>query len=128
MTATSIQDRVDELFADARDMHDQAIERLDRGDIRDAAEQAWCATRRATDGLILARAGEEPVTTAGTSDDLDVLARREPEVRSLQDRYYSRIHQLHGACFYDRRCNPDTERRVRETGQYISDAEVLAIR
>lgn len=66
MTATSIQDRLDELFADARDMYDQAIERLDHGDIRDAAEQAWRATRRATDGLILARAGEEPVTTAGT--------------------------------------------------------------
>ena len=126
MATTSIQDRVDELFADARDMQAQAINCFDRGDVRDAAEKAWCATKRATDGLILARTGEEPVTTSRTSDELDVLARREPEVRSLQGRYYSRIHQLHGACFYDRRCNPDTERRVRETAQYISDAEVLA--
>ena len=126
MTTTSIQDRVDELFADAHEMYAQAIERLDHGDIRDAAEKAWCATKRATDGLILARTGEEPRTTARTSDELDDLARLEPEVRSLQGRYYSRIHQLHGACFYDKHCNPDTERRVRETDQYISDAESLA--
>ena len=74
MTTTSIQDRVDELFSDARDMQSQAIGCLDRGDVRDAAEKAWCATKRATDGLILARAGEEPVTTAATSDSLDSLA------------------------------------------------------
>ena len=64
MTTAAIQDRVDELFADARNVHAQAIERLQNGDIRDAAEKAWCATKRATDALILARTGEEPPTTA----------------------------------------------------------------
>lgn len=128
MTATSIQDRVDELFADAREMYGQAIERLDHGDIRDAAEKAWCATKRATDGLILARTSEEPVTTARTTDELDALSDREPAAQSLLGRYYSRLGQLHGACFYDKRCNPQTERRVRETDQYIDDAEALAIR
>ena len=126
MTITSIQDRVDELFADARDMQAQAIVCLDRGDIRDAAEKAWCATKRATDGLILARTSEEPVTTARTTDELDALVDREPAAESLLGRYYSRQGQLHGACFYDKRCNPQTERRIRETVQYISDAEVLA--
>ena len=126
MTTTSIQDRVDELFADARDMQAQAIVCLDRGDIRDAAEKAWCATKRATDGLILIRTGEEPVTTARTTDELDALVDREPAAQSLLGRYYSRQGQLHGACFYDKRCNPQTERRIRETAQYISDAEILA--
>ena len=126
MTTTSIQDRVDELFADAREMYDQAIERLDYGDIRDAAEKAWCATKRATDGLILARTGEEPVTTARTTDELDALTDREPAAQSLLGRYFSRLGQLHGACFYDKRCNPQTERRIRETAAYIDDAEALA--
>ena len=126
MTTTSIQDRVDELFADARDMQAQAIDCFDRGDVRDAAEKAWCATKRATDGLILARTREEPVTTAATSDSLDSLASRYPEARQLQGRYYSRIHNLHGMCFYSRHCNDQTERRIRETAAYISDAEVLA--
>ena len=127
MTATSIQDRVDELFADAREMYDQAIERLDHGDIRDAAEKAWCATKRATDSLILARTGEEPVTTAATSDSLDSLAIRDPDTRPLQGHYYSRIHHLHGMCFYSGYCNDQTERRIRETAAYIDDAEALAI-
>ena len=126
MTTTSIQDRVDEVFADARDMQAQAIACFDRGDVRDAAEKAWCATKRATDGLILARTGEEPVTTARTTDELDAFVDREPAAESLLGRYFSRLGQLHGACFYDKRCNPQTERRIRETAQYISDAEVLA--
>ncbi len=128
MTTTSIQDRVDELFADAREMYDQAIAQLDHGDLRDAAEKAWCATKRATDALILVRTGEEPVTTARTTDELDALVDREPAAQSLLGRYFSRLGQLHGACFYDKRCNPQTERRVRETVQYIGDAETLATR
>ena len=105
MTTVVAQDRVEELFADALEVHAQAVQRLEQGDIRDAAEKAWCATKRATDALILARTGEEPRTTARTTDELDDLAHREPEARSLQGRYYSRLSQLHGACFYDGRCN-----------------------
>ncbi len=126
MTTTSIQGRVDDLFTDARKMYHQAIERLDHGDIRDAAEKAWCATKRATDALILVRTGEEPVTTAATSDSLDSLASRDPDTRPLQGRYYSRIHHLHGMCFYSGYCNDQTERRIRETAAYVSDAEALA--
>ena len=48
MVATS---RVQEIFDDARLMHSEALERLAAGDIRDAAEKAWCATKRATDAL-----------------------------------------------------------------------------
>ncbi len=60
MTTTSTPGRVAEIFADARLVHSQSIERLEAGDIRDAAEKAWCATKRATDALVLARTGEEP--------------------------------------------------------------------
>ena len=126
MTTTSTSDRIAELFADARLVHSQAIARLDAGDVRDAAEKAWCATKRATDALILALTGEEPVTTARTTDELDALADRDPQARTLLGRYFSRLGQLHGACFYDARCNPQTERRIRETAAYIDDAQHLA--
>ena len=120
-------DRVQAIFDDARAQHRSALERLEAGDIRDAAEKAWCATKWATDALILARTGEEPGTTAITSDGLDALAREDGRVKPLVGRYYSRISQLHGQCFYNGRCaSPDTERRIRETADYISDAERLA--
>ena len=73
MTTTSIQEQINELFADARRMHSQAVEHLEQGDIRDAAEKAWCATKRATDALLLARTGEPPGPTGLTSDGLDDL-------------------------------------------------------
>ena len=123
MVATS---RVQEIFDDARAMHSSALERLEAGDIRDAAEKAWCATKRATDALILARTGEEPRTTARTTNELDSLAYRDSRVKPLVGRYYSRIGQLHGSCFYDGICNDQTERRIRETVVYIEDAERLA--
>ena len=118
--------RVQEIFDDAKLMHREALERLAVGDIRDAAEKAWCATKRATDALILARTGEEPGPTAITSNELDSLASRDANVKPLVGRYYSRISQLHGSCFYVGVCNDQTERRIRETAIYIEDAERLA--
>ena len=116
-----------EIFVDARLLHQSSLERLEAGDIRDAAEKAWCATKRATDALILARTEEMPGTTAITTACLDDLAREDEAVKPLVGRYYSRIHQLHGQCFYNGFCQPVvTERRIRETGIYIDDAERLA--
>ena len=115
------------VFADARALHSDALEMLAQGKIRNAAEKAWGATKRATDALILARTSELPGTTAVTADELDALARRDTRVKSLVGRYYSRLSQLHGQCFYNgRRSSPDTERRIRETADYIRDAEELA--
>ena len=128
VTTINIQDQIEELFADARQIHAQAVRQLEHGDIRDAAEKAWGATKRATDALILARTGAEPSTTVATTNNLASLARRAPETRQLQGRYYSRIHNLHGMCFYAGFCNDQTERRIRETAAYIDDAEALAAR
>ena len=43
-------------------------------------------------------------------------------------RYYTRMGQLHGSCFYLGFCDPvdDTEGRLPETADYINDAEALA--
>ena len=122
MTLTS---EVSDIFADARRMHAQALERMQQGDIRDAAEKAWCATKRATDALILARTGDEPFKTPDTSRGLDTIAHGDQRVRTLVGRYYSRQSQLHGDCFYSGMCDPleVTTRRILETEQYINDAE-----
>ena len=122
-------DEVREIFADAHAMYESAMERWVAGDVRDAAEKAWCATKRATDALILARTGELPETTGMTSTQLRLLGDRERAIENLVGRYYTRIGHLHGECFYEGKCaSPDTERRIRETIDYITDAENLAFR
>ena len=126
----AVANRITEIFADARAQHHAALERLAAGDIRDAAEKAWCATKRATDALILARTGIEPEDSRQTSSGLRQLSGRDAGIRSvnLVSRYYTRQGHLHGDCFYCGLCEPvdDTERRIRETADYIRDAEQLA--
>ena len=116
------------IFADARAMHAEALRQLAAGDIRDAAEKAWCATKRATDALILARTGVEPEISSHTTQGIAALARDVYAARSLRQRYFARQSELHGACFYLGACDPldVTERRIRETAGYINDAENLA--
>ena len=116
------------IFADARQVHAEALERLEHGDIRDAAEKAWCATLRATNALILAHTGEEPERTTYSRIGLERLTQRDDRAQSLVNRYFSRQSSLHGDCFYLGICEPVDliERRIRETIQYIQDAEALA--
>ena len=117
-----------QVFTEARRMHASALRRLAAGDIRDAAEKAWCAAKRATDGLILARTGEEPRRSTETGSGLRALERQEPEAGSLRARYYERQGALHGECFYIGLCEPveGIERLIRETADYIDDARRLA--
>ena len=116
-----------DIFADAKLMHREALERLEAGDVRDAAEKAWCATLRATAALILARTGEEPFNTTATRHGLDALAAEDSAVKVLVGRYHTRQTTLHGDCFYlGLPPTPDTLRRIRETDRFITDAERLA--
>ena len=120
-------DEVREIFADAHTMYESAIERWEAGDVRDAAEKAWCATKRATDALLLARTGELPETTGMTSTRIRLLGESDGAFENLVGRYYTRIGHLHGDIFYEGKpVTRDTERRIRETLDYISDAEALA--
>ena len=121
-------DRISAIFADARGVHGDALRLLDAGDIRDAAEKAWRATKRATDALILARTGEAPELSSDTSQGLLMLAARDEALNPLIGRYYSRQGHLHGDCFYMGNCEPIAEvrRRIIQTADYINDAERLA--
>ena len=125
---TTTHDRVPTIFADARAVHADALRLLDAGDVRDAAEKAWCATKRATDALILARTRTVPEFSSDTSRGLLMLAEADSTVSPLIGRYYSRQGHLHGECFYHGVCEPaaEVERRIRQTADYINDAERLA--
>lgn len=61
-----------------------------------------------------------------TTNGLDALAGVDRSLETLLNRYFARISQLHGHCFYDANCNPQTERRIPGTANYIDDAERLA--
>ena len=127
---TTSTNRIEEIFQDARELQDDALEMLAQGRTRNAAEKSWGATKRATDALILARTGEEPERTPETGAGLRTLESLDPRIRSahLRRRYYVRQAELHGQCFYNGLCDPleDTDRLVRRTSAYIDDAQRLA--
>ena len=108
-------------------MYSAALSRLAEGDIRDASEKAWCAVKRATAALVLAHTGELPERSTDTGSSLRRIAKTEPSA-SLKARYYERQGTLHGECFYIGLCEPteDTERLIRETIDYIQDAEAAS--
>ena len=119
---------VSEVLADAYAIQAASLERLDAGDIRDAAEKAWCAMVRATDALILARTGVEPERSPQTTRGLHTLAREDGQAGDLLDRYNMAQSVLHGNCFYHGVCEPveRTERLIRGVAGYVTDAEALA--
>ena len=121
-------DQVDAIFADARTLYADALEMLDVGKLRNAAEKAWGATKRATDALILARVGELPLSSGRTSRRIFELARRDVSLKELHLQYDHRQRQLHGRCFYNGDCEPEEgmAELVRETLDYIRDAEAAA--
>ena len=121
-------DRITQLFADARGLRLRAAEQFALGDVRDAAEKAWCATRRATDGLILAMTGEEPSTSTQTGTQLRVLAQRHDEVKPLRNHYSVCARELHSDCFYNGQCEPveNIAERIEDTARYIEELERLA--
>ena len=120
--------QADAIFADARELYASSLERLEAGDVRDAAEKAWAASLRATIALILSRTGEEPDKTPVVSRLMDQVASEDNRVKSLVGRYYSRQTRLHGDCFYTGITDgiEEIERRIRETDLYLRDAEALA--
>ena len=122
-------DRVRELFDDARELEAFGIDRLEAGDIRDAAEKAWGATKRAADALILAHTNEEPRTSGQTGRGMRRLrGANSTDYIDLYNRYFARQAELHGNCFYDNNCEPveAIEDQIRETSEFIQDCQLRA--
>ena len=115
------------IFEDARRMGDAALERMAAGDVRDAAEKAWCATMRATEALVLARTGQAPDSSSAASRRLRSLVRNDQSLSGLLERYVARQRVLHGNCFYHNIYNPqDIDFLVRDTADYVRVCERLA--
>ena len=125
MTMTS---KAQEIFSDAQQLYGSAIERLDAGDFRDAAEKAWCATLRATDACILARMDLEPEKSSHTSSRLKQLARDDGRVRDwgILSRYYHIQGSLHGDCFYHGKFDEEDVTLLYSVEDYIKDVATLA--
>ena len=117
-----------ELFADARTLYVDALEMLDQGKLRNSAEKAWGATKRATDALVLARTGHEPQSAGGARRPLLRLSNASAGFDLFQGHYNTRSALLHVNCFYDGNCEPEAEMTalIVATGAYIQDAERLA--
>ena len=122
-------DRVNFLFADARSLYNDAIEMLDQGKIRNAAEKAWGTTERATDGLVLHQDGEEPQSAGQARRALLRLSALDPAYDMFQGQYNTRSALLHVNCFYDGNCEPEREMAglIRATALYIDLAERLSV-
>ena len=124
---TTVEANAERIFADARLMRDAALERLAAGDVRDAAEKAWCATLRAVEALVLVRTGQEPGKSTAASRRLRTLSVSEPAMMDLRLRYADRQEVLHGECFYHDYCQPVvTEQLIHQTSDFILEAERLA--
>ena len=124
---TTVEANAARIFADARRMREAAVERMAEGDVRDAAEKAWCATVRATEALVLARMGQAPETSTAAGQRLRALVEEDRSLENLALRYHYRQVTLHGECFYHDYCQPVVvERLIGETSDYVRDAERLA--
>ena len=121
-------DRVSELFADAQALYADALEMLDQGRLRNAAEKAWGATRRSTDAVLLARTGEEPLSKGKVGGALLKLGSQSPAIAIFLGQYSTRSQLLYLNCAYDGNCEPEEEMTalIRETDLYMQEARNLA--
>jgi len=125
---TTTTDRVTELFADSQSLYGDALEMLDQGKLRNAAEKAWGATKRSTDAMVLARTGHEPQSAGQERRALLRMSNDGPAFDSFQGQYNTRSALLHVNCFYDGNCEPEAEitALIRATDSYIEQARNLA--
>ena len=122
------REQVGILFTDARVLYADALEQVDLGKLRNAAEKAWDATLQATNALILARTGQEPQDLEKTDRMIRQLALDAPSLRAFVTGYGSRQGLLLEACVYDGICDPEDDLMadIRDTIDYIQTAETLS--
>ena len=125
---TTTTDRVTDLFNDAQSLYADALDMLDQGKLRNAAEKAWGATKRSTDAMVLARTGDEPQSTGQAHRSLLRISSEGPAFEAFHGQYSTRSLLLHVNCFYDGNCEPEAEMTalIRETDSYIEEARNLA--
>lgn len=111
-----------DLLNDARFSHARAIERLEHGHVRESAGLAWLATLKATDAILSMRTEHSASDVASRGSSLNALAKDDPRVESLAERYQEQASRLHDECFYNGFCDFEITDLIRSTDQYINDA------
>ena len=122
---TTETDSILSIIDDAKSLYRSAVTQIDNEDLRDAAEKAWCATKRATEALILYWTGAEPEYTSATSREIDRLGQDDAGIADLAERYRVTRDRLHGDCFYKGILdNPRViERNIHRAFDYIQTVE-----
>ena len=115
------------LLQDAYAMQAAAMQRLAAGDWRDAAEKAWCATRNATQALVLETTGVDNAHSTGISAGIRQLSHeRGGRWIQLRKDYSDISHYLHGDAFYGAIYFEQIPQLVEEVADFIRVAEELA--
>ena len=115
------------MMTDARAMHQEAIARLEAGDWRDAAEKAWCATRNASQAVVLEIYGQDSPRSTNIDSGIRALAReRGGQWINIRERYSDVVFHLHIEAFYGGVYHDDIPNLVRRVSDYISLLEELA--
>ena len=128
---TMVNPEVEELLKDAENLYQEALKDLKARRIRKAAENAWCATAKATDALLLVRAKVEIVKGVGRTKEIYKLAKLDPQIRELNlaREYILRRDHLHRNCFYEgiyEIPEVDLKGLIVETKEYINNIRSLS--
>lgn len=128
----NMSNEVEMLLRDAESLYHEALKELEAGRLRKAAENAWGATAKATDALLLTRGKVEVVRGLGRTRELYKLAKADQEVKELKltKEYNDRILHLHGNCFYEgiyEIPDVDLKKLIVETGKYIENVKKLSL-
>ena len=115
------------MMADARSMQEEAVARLEAGDWRDAAEKAWCATRNATQAVVLEVYGVDSPRSTNIDSGIRSLAREwGGNWVQLRRDYTEVVYHLHIEAFYGGVYHDDIPDLVRGVSDYIRLIEDLA--
>ena len=115
------------LMNDARAMQEEALARLEAGDWRDASEKAWCATRNATQAVVLEIYGIDSPRSTNIDAGIRALAReRGGEWIQMRRGYSDVVFHLHIEAFYGGVYHDDIPDLVRGVSDYIRLVEELA--
>jgi hypothetical protein len=131
--ANSLFEEARSTYAKALKHLDDAIQELDRVELVKAAEDAWAATLKSSQGLILSATGSSP--DSGPGDGVDAifaaLAAGSAKIQAwdeMVDRFGNLHHILHDTVICERDIEPVSVliRDIRETAEYIRECERLA--
>ncbi len=125
------------LIEEAKKIHAQAFEELERGEklnneilIRDAAEKAWLAAIIASDELITSKELPIPETHGERYQALREIERNDEGIKKLglSDRLGARDTHLHRQCFYKGECEPSAIKEdLEKVKRYIEDIEKIVV-